>query len=495
MRDAPRGGRAPQLRIALALAAGLAVLLAGGWTTRGDAGTRIWVASPYVKIQEAARPAPWRPALVAPRGGRAAFQLIVDRAAKALPKAGALTGPAGARLAGTVSIRRELSVPVSERSSVVANGLLGEVPDPLVPVSAKPQAGTRQVFWVSIAVPRTQAAGVYRGSIRVAGTSVRYSLRVADVTLPRERALRTWFLVWGNHADDAEGREDAGAAYTSVLARYGIGDGPVAGGDAAVGLPPHALAGDESDARLRQLAHGVANAEQRLRTGRAGAVPYSYVFDEPPGGQLEQVRRWGAALALAAPGVRQLVTATTDDSLGRTVGAWAMHLGALTPETLATTHGLGAEAWVYSSCCETPGSPTLLLDQHATANLAVVPATWLQGGAGLLYWSVNDFTGNPYRDPINHDAEDGRISNGDGVLLYPGRPYGLGAPNPSLRIALVAAGLQITDEAALLARRGHADEARSLLRRVLPGTARFVDNPASWQSIERVLLRRLEQTS
>ncbi|MDX6560503.1 MAG: hypothetical protein QOD65_317, partial [Gaiellales bacterium] len=59
----------------------------------------------------------------------------------------------------------------------------------------------------------------------------------------------------------------------------------------------------------------------------------------------------------------------------------------------------------------------------------------------------------------------------------------------------VAAGLQITDEAALLARRGHGDEARELLRRVLPGTARFVDNPAAWQDVERALLQRLEETS
>ena len=39
---------------------------------------------------------------------------------------------------------------------------------------------------------------------------------------------------------------------------------------------------------------------------------------------------------------------------------------------LAMTHGLGAEAWVYSSCCESPASPTLLLDQSAVGNLAVV---------------------------------------------------------------------------------------------------------------------------
>jgi len=222
-------------------------------------------------------------------------------------------------------------------------------------------------------------------------------------------------------------------------------------------------------------------------------VPYSYVADEPEDAQLPQIRRWGDLLARSAPGVRQLVTAPPDPTLGSSVGAWAMHLDALTPDALAATHSAGAQAWVYSSCCERPGAPTLLLDQDAVGNLAVAPATWQQGGEGLLYWSVDDFTGDPYRDPANHDGEPGRVANGDGVLLYPGRPLGLKAPNSSLRLELVAAGLQISDEAALLARLGHAPEARALMARVIPGTASFADSPAAWQSLERELLRRIER--
>jgi hypothetical protein len=169
-----------------------------------------------------------------------------------------------------------------------------------------------------------------------------------------------------------------------------------------------------------------------------------------------------------------------------------MHLRDLTPEVLARTHGLGAEAWAYSSCCETPGDPTLLLDQDAVGNLAVAPAAWQQGAAGLFYWSVNEYSGDPYTDARNHDDEPQRVGNGDGVLLYPGRPLHLKAPNASLRLALVAAGLQIADEAALLVLRGQGDQARALLGRVLPGTARFVDSPAAWQAVERALLHRLE---
>jgi hypothetical protein len=477
------------------LALGAALMLAPGWASGHAASPRVWAASPYVKLQATTQPAAWRAALEAPRGGRAFFQVVVDDGPGARPAAAPLRGPGNATLTSRVQIERELTVPISETSGALGRGLQGGVPDPLVPVSVKPQAGTRQVFWISIAIPRAQRPGLYRGSIRAGSRSVAYSLRVATVTLPQQHALRTWFLVWGDHANDAEGRQDAAAEYTRLLARWGVGDGTAAGGDLAIGLRPDSLDGDESDARLRQLAQRVERGAQRLKASIPAAIPYSYVYDEPPMSQLDQVRRWGGALGQEAPGVRQLVTAPPDPSLGHSVGAWAMHLVDLTPSALATSRSLGAEAWVYSSCCESRGSPTLLLDQDAVGNLAVAPASWLQGGAGLLYWSVNDYTGNPSNDPVNPAGDEGRVDNGDGVLLYPGRPLGLAGPNPSVRLALVAAGLQIADEAALLARRGHGDQARAILARVLPGTASFVDSPAAWQAAEHALLRQLAKTS
>jgi hypothetical protein len=479
--------------VSAALAVALAAV-AAGWTSQDGAAQRVWIANPYVKLQAATAVASWKPVLGAPRGGRASFQLVVDGGQTVKPVPSSLRGPGGAELrSGAVSVLRELTVPVTARSTAVARGLMGDVPDPLVPLSVRPRtSSSRQVFWISIEVPRTLRAGVYRGSVQVGSRSAGYRLRVADVTLPKRRALHTWFLVWSTHADEAEHHPDAGPAYTRVLARYGVGDGTAAGGDAAIGVRPDSIPADASDAALQRIAHGVASNAAQLRARVPDAVPYSYVIDEPSGDQLGEVRRWGDALARDAPGVRQLVTATTDPSLGSSVGAWAMHLRALTPDVLAATHGLGAEAWVYSSCCETPGDPTLLLDQDAVGNLAVAPAAWQQGAAGLFYWSVNDYTGDPYTDARNHIDEPARVGNGDGVLLYPGRPLGLRAPNPSLRLMLVAAGLQIADEAALLGRRGHPDQARALLARVLPGTAEFADSPAAWQAVERALLKGLE---
>jgi hypothetical protein len=469
---------------------GILVVTAAAWSHEGSGSQRIWIATPYVKLQATTTAAAWRPALVAPRGGRASFQLVVDGGRTVRPSAGALTGAHGARLAGAVSVRRELTVPITQSSAAVGHGLQGAVPDPLVPVSVRPSSGSRQVFWVSVVVPRSQRAGVYRGVVQAGGKTLPYSLRVADVTLPARHALRTWFLVWGDHAIEAEQNDDAPSLYTQLLASYGIGDGTAKGGDTAIGVEPSSLPSDASDATLQRLAARVAREAARLRSTRPDAIPYSYVADEPDSDQLPQVQRWGEALAHAAPGVRQLVTAPPDPSLGSSVGAWSMHLRDLTPAALAAAKAAGAEPWVYSSCCEDPGDPTLLIDQDAVGNLAVLPASWQLGGVGFLYWSVSDYTGDPYSDANNHGGD--RVSNGDGVLIYPGRPLGLKTPNSSLRLELTAAGLQISDEAAMLAQRGQADEARALLARVLPGGTKFDDNPAGWQAVERALLRRLE---
>ncbi len=472
----------------------LLIAIAAGWSHEHGNAQRVWVATPYVKLQTTTSPARWRPALIAPRGGRASFQLVVDGGRTVEPAAGDLRGPGGATIAkAAVSVRRELAVPVTQASSSLARGLLGEVPDALVPVSVARGRGARQVFWISLSLPRSTRPGRYRGTIQAGRRAIPYSVRVADVTLPQRHALHTWFLVWADHAIAAEHDQRAAAAYTRLLADYGIGDGTARGGDTAVGLPPDDLAADSSDAALQRLARSVGREAARLRTAKPQATPYSYVADEPQPSQMPQVQRWGEALAQEAPGVRQLVTAPPDGSVGNSVGAWSMHLRDLTPAALAATQAAGAEAWVYSSCCEDQGNPTLLLDQDATGNLAVAPATWQKGAVGLLYWSVDDYTADPYRDARNH--EDDRVANGDGVVIYPGRPLGLRGPNSSLRLELTAAGLQIVDEAALLARRGHADDAHALLARVLPADGTFDDDPAAWLAVERALLERLERTS
>jgi hypothetical protein len=205
------------------------------------------------------------------------------------------------------------------------------------------------------------------------------------------------------------------------------------------------------------------------------------------------VARYGQALARSAPRVRQFVTAPPRSGLNAGRGAvYAMHLQDLTAARVNRARAGGGAAWSYSSCCERSGDPSLLLDQRATGNLAVAPATWLQGGKGLFYWGVTVYEHDPWKQaeqPIDRN----HVSNGDGVLVYPGRSQGLGGPVSSLRLELTAAGVQIADLAALLAKRGRSAEARRILAPVLPRTGRFSAAPGAWVTAEQRLIAALER--
>ena len=255
-------------------------------------------------------------------------------AGRSRPVASGLRGPGGAKLRGAVRVLRELTVPVTARSSAVARGLLGDVPDPLVPLSVRPAAASpRQVFWVSIAVPRSLRAGVYRGSVRAGGRSASYSLRVADVTLPRRRALHTWFLVWSTHADAAEHRPDAGPAYTRVTRRLRRRrrhrGGWRRGSRHPARQPPGGRLGRDVAGESR-----AGSPPLRRACARTCPMPCPTPTSSTSRRATSSTRCAAGASALAhdAPGVRQLVTAPPDPSLGTSVGAWAMHLRDLTPE-------------------------------------------------------------------------------------------------------------------------------------------------------------------
>lgn len=445
--------------------------------------------SPYVKLQPGETAFAGAPPLQAPRGGFAALQVAVAPLASGAllqATAGDLTGPGGAVLkAEDVHVSAERTVTVRKPSEAVRDGLLGPVPDPLVPPSsAQVDAHGRVLLFVRIDVPRDLPAGNYSGRLEVASGgrsgALDLALEVADVQIGTADAIGTYFLVWPDKADEAEGRKGASIEYRRLLTADGIADG-IDGDFVDLGGPRD---GEALDAAAKRLAARAAT----LRAERPGVRLVSYAYDEPDAGTFDDVQAWGRALRAADPGIEQLVTSPPEEEFRDATGIISMHLHALRPDVPAQVRDLGAEPWSYSSCCERPGAPTMLLDDVATAALAVGPATWQQGGRGLLYWGVSVFDHNPWEQASQPIDEPDRVGNGDGVLLYPGKPVGLPGPVPSLRLELVRAGLQLTALAEVLERRGRGEEARTILAKVLPGTARYDRDPAAWESAASDLL-------
>ena len=416
-----------------------------------------------------------------PRGGRAALQVAFT--ARDGVTVGAeplvLRNASGDGLApATVLLLAD--VRVARNSDSVRGGLTGSIPDPLLPLPATARDLQFQSLYVEVAVARTAKPGRYTGDLVVhAGTvsgSTQIAVDVADVRLPAERTLRTWFLVWDDRAETME-KAPIRDAYHALLKAEGVGDGTAASADLAVGID---VASATPDA-----APQVEAGAKALREQRPDAIPYSYEFDEPPDDEARgEAAAWGRALHAAAPDVRQLVTAPPWDGLAPgDVGTFAVHLrhaAASTPNVRA----LAAELWIYNSCCERRGDPTLLLDDVASSNAAVAPAAWLAGGKGVLYWGVSAYNANPWRIP---STDRNGIANGDGVLLYPGRPVGLEGPVPSLRLKLFAIGMQLVDLAALAEARGAGQEARSILSALVSRDQVDLDG-ASWEAAQRRLI-------
>ena len=113
---------------------------------------------------------------------------------------------------------------------------------------------------------------------------------------------------------------------------------------------------------------------------------------------------------------------------------------------LSAPYAENEEKWWYG--CNAPSAP--YIGYHMDdAPWSARYVSWLMaryGICGNLYWAVNygsevNTTGKPlYLDDPYGTAHRGLGANGDGVLLYPGKPYGLKEPVGCLRLTAIREG-------------------------------------------------------
>ncbi len=109
----------------------------------------------------------------------------------------------------------------------------------------------------------------------------------------------------------------------------------------------------------------------------------------------------------------------------------------------------GMELWWYT--CNYPLAPHGNFDIGDDNLLSARSFTWYQSKydvEGILYWSASGYTSavdgefmNIYNNP-NRYHNNGSAPAGDGFLTYPGRPYGVYGPLPSLRLMSLRDGLE-----------------------------------------------------
>ncbi|BDG07116.1 DUF4091 domain-containing protein [Anaeromyxobacter paludicola] len=416
------------------------------------------------------------------------------------------------------------------------------------PVAVPP--GRLQAIWVEVCVPPGAAAGAYRGEVRL-GDGARFLGRVpvalevwpfalpATPTFPATFGLstRTGTAALGRPGDPALARALAAAALRHRLTPHGLSADPpggrcderacaldwraydaevgpildgtlvpgVRGGFAEVRIPAAVWQGPES-ALLATLRAWRQHFEARGWAGRL----FLYTLDEPSPAQLPELAR--RARAARAAGVPVFATTTPRRELEGLVDVWAPNLPAFLDLRARGLRGAprpgrpeGALPWWYASCTshgcgELPeggrdreamlraysGWPGYEIDRPGAAARAMGWLAFRAGVAGELYYDMLQSWG---RDPWT-DARD-FAGNGDGTLLYPGRPERLGGTHPfpveSIRLTQIRDGLEDLELLRLAAAAGQRELAERLASALAPDPRRWERDPARYLAARRQL--------
>jgi hypothetical protein len=493
--------------------------------------------------------------LAAARGECEAAQVAI-RAPRGLAALAAEAGPLEGPAPIPIALYRVATVRLDRPSG--PDGAAGEWPDPLIPVRdawfgeerrAFPvgvRAGRLQAVWVEICVPEAAPPGSYRGAVRLTergrpvatlpvrlrvwpfalprtgafaaafGLSTRLGTRALgapdDVALARglaAAALRHRLTPFVLSADPPDGRCTARACELDWT-RYDAEVGPVLDGTlvpgvrgafAEVRIAGAVWAGPEEDL-LATLRAWRGHFERRGWADRLRL----YELDEPRPEQVPELAR-RARLARAA-GIAVFATTVPLPRLDAVVDEYAPNL-VLVPE--GARHA--RVSWSYASClshgcgeipesgplraamrAEFSGWPGYEIDRPATAARAVPLLGFRRGLGGELYYDMlHAWTGDPWTE-IRAFA-----GNGDGTLLYPGRPEALGGKRPfpveSIRLKIIRDALEDVELYRAARAAGEARLADQLLARLVPSARGFERRPEPWLAARRTLAEAVARTS
>ena len=244
----------------------------------------------------------------------------------------------------------------------------------------------------------------------------------------------------------------------------------------------------------------IEEAEKR----RPGTFLYNYTADEIDGCEnlLEPLRAWARNLHQA--GVKNLVTMKPRAELlndGSLSGRSAVDIWALLPVMFEQAGGAlkmvrdkGDEVWSYNALAQDGYSPKWLID-YAPINFRIQPGFMSQslGLTGLLYWRVDHWTQDPWRDVNNVGRFGDYNAPGEGMLVYPGEAAGLRGVAPSMRLKWLRDGVEDYEYVELLKHRGRGDWALDQVRSVACDWKHWSRSSAKSEQVRLALGQELDR--
>ncbi len=345
-----------------------------------------------------------------------------------------------------------------------------------VPFDVEP--GENQPLWIDVSVPRNAVRGRYHGSFRVTSdqgsTTGDLAITVWNFELPLKPSLDSSFMLWN----------DKSVAACETILRHKLMPTPVPVKSAARLVEKYQLSsiniglssGADYNHGTMKPAPPVEEIQQIARQFPSVPLLYNYTADEivefPALYPL--VKAWSRNLHSA--GILNLITMAPvpelfDDGSGSgrsAVDIWVLQPGyyETSPENVATVQKKGDRVWTYTALVQDDHSPQWEID-FSPMHYRVMQGFINQslGFTGLLYWSVDTWTRDPWND-VDTYPTGGDHYPGEGMLVYPGEDAGVKGTVPSLRLKWIREGVDDYEYIDLMKKAGKADLALELARQV-----------------------------
>ena len=419
----------------------------------------------------------------------------------------------------------------------------GEVPDVLLPdrpMDVPKQR--RQPYYITVRALRTDQAGEYRGTVRVAAEGekareIPLVVRVYDIVLPVKSHLNTGFGLDAGYrkiegADPAKDM-DSLLRYSKFMLEHRISPRVYGSSYSRTKLPPKKLENGKwnfsgMDRYLSELVPlglttfythagaGYRPYAEHLKKRGWFELAHVYMFDEAPMHQLPNMLNQYKYLSSQVPGVKILqVGWSPTKSLEGLVNIWCPLLSHADTLALQEARERGEETWWYT--WDGPGRPypnICHVDDPGIYTRITGWMTYYYRIQGFLYWSI-DIWDTPHNRPaggrLSVDEYDranyanwdpntvkktsyGSPRNGDGWLIYPGKGN---VPIASMRLALVRDGFEDYDlfkevEALAIGEGKTAVRAQELLEFATPFDKPIILSLRNWTKVDNILMHRRE---
>jgi hypothetical protein len=368
-------------------------------------------------------------------------------------------------------------------------------------------AGHNAVIWVDVFVPRGTTAGEYQGTYTVTSDqgafSGRISVQVWGFTLPLEPSLKSTFngggtIVPGVSQELLRNKIMPDtldpATEENFIKRYGLNgtdlgfyDG-VSYGQCEASEPPSVQAIESAKATHQSDLYLYDDSADPESSCTSQAF-YNSVID-----WAQNFHRAGIHNLVTQEPVPQLY----DDGLGTgrsAVDIWTMlpmnydHAQSFSPPRVTYVLKKGDKVWSYNDLVQDSYSPKWEID-FLPINYRIQAGFISQslGLTGLLYWSVDNWSGNPWKNPQGKGFPD---YPGEGVLVYPGGAVGLKGVAPSMRLKYLRDGVEDYEYVQLLKNCGQETFALADAQKVGPDWTNWTRNVSLLESVREQLGNRI----